>query len=230
MENERLVILSLCDQDGLDVKTHTISIMTSLPTEKIIPSIMAASQDYLNTPDGRQTWEYNNHCFNFGDFDLYVGDEFCIPHGFHKLNDHHTVIEEDFNLQLGSLEEEPAFIINLPSQTVQVMAEDIDDIMESAMTGCTYWCEKAEPVGGYLGEYASEQISNGGTLKFYPIDDEPVTLTKEQFQAGLHKWLLDSAENKERAVQDGRIEPGQMDANDGDLILQYALFDELIYS
>ncbi len=43
--------------------------------------------------------------------------------------------------------------------------ECIDDIMATALEGgITYWCDDAEVVGDYLGEYASEQISRGGTL------------------------------------------------------------------
>ena len=36
--------------------------------------------------------------------------------------------------------------------------------------GITYWCNKAEVIGGYLGEYASDQISRGGKLKLYDYE------------------------------------------------------------
>ena len=43
---------------------------------------------------------------------------------------------------------------------VNVSQEDIDDIVTIALEGgINYWCRKAEVVGDYLGEYASEQIS-----------------------------------------------------------------------
>ena len=65
---EQLIILTLKDQDGLDVATHIISIRTALPSDEIIPAIKAASQDYLNTPEGKNTWEENCQNFNYGDF------------------------------------------------------------------------------------------------------------------------------------------------------------------
>lgn len=120
------------------------------------------------------------------------------------------------------------FNITLPFSTVRVADEDIDDIMESVMTGCAYWCGKAEPAEPYLGEYASEQISRGGKLKFHPVDDEPAELDKEKFREGLYKWLL-SLKDESRVVHGGWIDPGQIDSIDGDSILQYALFGSIIY-
>ena len=50
--------------------------------------------------------------------------------------------------------------------------EDIDEIMSAALAGgITYWCGRAKVVGEYLGEYASEQISRGGVLKLYDIEE-----------------------------------------------------------
>lgn len=123
----------------------------------------------------------------------------------------------------------PAFTFTLPSTAVQVMDGDIDDIMYTAMSGCTHWCDSAEPVDGYLGEYASEQISRGGKVTFYPDDDDPVELDKEKFEKGLHKWLLSLGGNVGRYLEDGWIDPAQIDDYDADAILQYALFDDIVY-
>ena len=44
--------------------------------------------------------------------------------------------------------------------------EDIDDIMCGALEGgINYWCDEAKVMGGYLGEYGSEQIARGGKLR-----------------------------------------------------------------
>ena len=61
--------------------------------------------------------------------------------------------------------------------------EDIDDIMSAALDGgITYWCGKAEVVGDYLGEYASEQISRRGALKLFDLESDDVwELTFEKF-------------------------------------------------
>lgn len=51
---------------------------------------------------------------------------------------------------------------------VLVTHEDIDDIMVSALEGgINHWCAEAKVQGEYLGEFASDQISRGGTLLLY---------------------------------------------------------------
>ena len=111
-----------------------------------------------------------------------------------------------------------------------VSDEDIDDIMSAALDGgITYWCGRAEVIGEYLGEYASEQISRGGTLKLYDIE-EPKTvyeLTLDKFLNGLRLWI-----ENERAFQlteAGRLDIGQIDAAAADAIIQYALFCDIVY-
>ena len=111
-----------------------------------------------------------------------------------------------------------------------VSDEDIDDIMSAALDGgITYWCGRAEVVGEYLGEYASEQISRGGILKLYDIE-EPKTvyeLTLDKFLNGLRLWI-----ENERAFQlteAGRLDIGQIDAAAADAIIQYALFCDIVY-
>lgn len=106
--------------------------------------------------------------------------------------------------------------------------EDIDDIMCAALEGgINYWCGKAKVVGKYLGEYASEQISRGGTLKLYDGESgEEFELTKEKFIKGLTKHLEDG---RSGLISQGMIDTGALDACDADAIIQYALFDEVVY-
>ena len=110
-----------------------------------------------------------------------------------------------------------------------VSAEDIDDIMSTALDGgITYWCGRAEVVGEYLGEYASEQISRGGALKLHDIEGDGVfELTLDKFLVGLRLWI-----ENERAfalTKAGRLDIGQIDAAAADLIIQYALFNDIVY-
>ena len=111
-----------------------------------------------------------------------------------------------------------------------VSDEDIDDIMSAALDGgVTYWCGRAEVVGEYLGEYASEQISRGGALKLYDIEGDGVfDLTLDKFLVGLRLWI-----ENERAFEltndAGRLDIGQIDAAAADLIIQYALFNDIAY-
>ena len=56
---------------------------------------------------------------------------------------------------------------------INVTQEDVDDIVTTALEGgINYWCRKAEVVGDYLGEYASEQIGRGGMLKLYDSEGD----------------------------------------------------------
>jgi len=110
-----------------------------------------------------------------------------------------------------------------------VSNEDIDDIMSAALDGgITYWCGRAEVVGEYLGEYASEQISRGGTLKLYDIEDGTVSeLTLDKFLNGLRLWI-----ENERAFEltdAGRLDVGHIDAIAADTIIQYALFNDVVF-
>ncbi len=106
--------------------------------------------------------------------------------------------------------------------------EVIDDIMATALEGgITYWCDNAEVVGDYLGEYASEQISRGGTLKLHDSEeDETYELTLDKFLAGLATVV---GERGLDVIYQGKIDPSNIDAEDADAIIQYAIFGEVVY-
>lgn len=116
---------------------------------------------------------------------------------------------------------------------VVVTQEDIDDIMVGALEGgINYWCDDAKAVGDYLGEYASQQISRGGRLLLHDFEgDETYTLDKEKFLNGLRMYfekphpydILEEIDNKLR------IDCCNADATVCDMIIQYALFDDIIY-
>lgn len=117
---------------------------------------------------------------------------------------------------------------------VSVADQDIDDIMTSALEGgINYWCNEAVVVGDYLGIFASDQISRGGMLKLHSYEeDEWFILTKLKFLHGLEMVL--SNDGQKEAITDvddnGRwLDPGQIDGNMADNIVQYALFEEIVY-
>lgn len=114
------------------------------------------------------------------------------------------------------------------SVTARVLDEDIDDIMITALEGgINYWCNCAEVVGEYLGDCASDQISRGGELRLYDCEsDEVYTLTLDKFLRGLATYISGCYDI---AVDSGRVDPGQIDAEGADCIIQYALFDDVIY-
>ena len=112
--------------------------------------------------------------------------------------------------------------------SAKVCDKDIDDIMCAALEGgITYWCSRAEVVGEYLGEYASEQISKGGELRLYDCEsDEVYTLTLDKFLRGLATYI---GSCYGYVVENGSLETGVIDAEGADCIVQYALFGDVIY-
>lgn len=115
---------------------------------------------------------------------------------------------------------------------VIVTDEDIDDIMVSALEGgINHWCGRAEVVGKYLGEYGSDQISRGGTLKLHDIEDGTVyELTKEKFLKGLTEYLKEPTCGDFLEFKDHKLvlDTCYADADVADSIIQYAVFGEIV--
>lgn len=113
---------------------------------------------------------------------------------------------------------------------VKLTQQDIDDIMVAALEGgITYWCFKAEVVGEYLGKYASEQISRGGMLKLYDIENgDKYWLDRENFLKGFRIWI-ENGGDQYGAVQGSEVDCCNIDAGCADEIIQYALFGEVVY-
>ena len=89
-----------------------------------------------------------------------------------------------------------------------------------------YWCNQAEVVGEYLGEYATEQISKGGSLILYDCEsDDKWEINKEKFIKGLQMYLSKNGSS----LSDGGIDTGMIDAIGADCIVQYAIFGELVF-
>ena len=128
------------------------------------------------------------------------------------------------------MENNKEFFIEV-NMNIKVTAEDIDDIMCSALEGgITYWCNKAEVVGDYLGKYASEQIARNGTLKLYDAEeDEVYELTLEKLLKGI-RLAVQGNYYADYDWHDGTtLDPCQIDAEVADVIIQLALFDDVIY-
>lgn len=118
-----------------------------------------------------------------------------------------------------------------PKMSVKITQQDIDDIMVSALEGgINYWCCKAEVVGDYLGEYASEQISRGGTLKLYDAEEDDVyELTLDKFIKGITKAINDGYFTHYDWYSRTEIDTCNVDAEVADVIIQLALFDDVIF-
>jgi hypothetical protein len=114
---------------------------------------------------------------------------------------------------------------------IKVTEQDIDDIITTAFEGgITYWCCKTEVVGGYKGKYASEQISRGGTVRLYDsVEDAVYDLTLENFMEGLTKAIEDNWYDSYGWYDGNSIDTCNVDANVADVIIQLALFDDVVY-
>ena len=113
---------------------------------------------------------------------------------------------------------------------VEVTAEDIDDLMCTALEGgICHWCSETEVVGDYLGKYAHEQISRGGMLKLHDAEeDETYELDRDKFLRGL-KMFIEKGNGDLVNIKNKRIDPADFDSENADCIIQYALFGELVF-
>lgn len=118
--------------------------------------------------------------------------------------------------------------MNLGGQEVLVKADDIDDIVCDAFEGgINYWCDMAKPVGDYLGTWASEQISRGGKVLLHDFeDDEWRMLTLDGVLNGISKVVN---EYGRQIVHNGEIDVYEIDGEIADMIIQIAVFDDVIY-
>ena len=115
-----------------------------------------------------------------------------------------------------------------PQIDVNLSQQDIDDIMAVALDGgICYWCRKAEVVGEYLGEYASDQISRGGALILHDAESAQTwELTLEKFLKGVKLYFEQGCHVN---VEDNAIDTCYIDANDADCIIQFAVFGEVVF-
>lgn len=113
-------------------------------------------------------------------------------------------------------------------RTVKVTQQDTDDIMCSALDAIGYWCRKAEVVGEYLGEYASDQISRGGSLILHDAEsDDKWALTIHDFLKGVKLWLQNDDDRYKALQRDGTLDTCEIDGEMADMIVQYAIFGEV---
>ncbi len=130
------------------------------------------------------------------------------------------------------VEDETKMVLKINFNMV-VTGEVIDDIMCSAPEGgINYWCGKAEVDGNYLGEYASEQISRGGTLILHDTEEgRSELLTKEKLLQGIRMYVEqpNSRDIFEVIDHELHIDCGMVDAEVADAIVQYAIFSEIFY-
>lgn len=114
--------------------------------------------------------------------------------------------------------------------TVNLSTQDIDDIVAAALEGgITYWCRKAEVVGEYLGEYASEQTSRGGELILYDAESSDTwILTRAKLLEGLRLWMMNGMDI-DHGIYEGKLDTSVIDSVEADCIVQYAIFGKVVF-
>ena len=103
---------------------------------------------------------------------------------------------------------------------IDVTDYQIDCVLSGAFEGgSNYWIDCVEVVDGNFkgAEFASDVISKGGELL---IDSKK--LTKDMLVEGVKLYISNSKRYKNWFTSN-------MDSDDSDIILQYALFGEVIY-
>ena len=132
----------------------------------------------------------------------------------------------------------------LSFKTVFVLTnQDLVDILSCALEGggIAYWCDHVDPIGGhYYGGNACEHVARGGQLLINltegPIEKggpDNYTLTRGKLLRGISMFLGETTNPYDYLYQDGtelRLEACNADAEACDEIIQYALFNEIVFS
>ena len=111
---------------------------------------------------------------------------------------------------------------NFVLKPIEVTDDQLDSILVGAFEGgSNYWARKVEVAkDDYKGKkFASECVAAGGILNIY-ADDACHVLDRNMLINGLQMYL---DESKHKNWPDGG------DSQTSDLILQYALFGEVVY-
>ncbi len=115
-------------------------------------------------------------------------------------------------------------------KSVRLTDMDIWDIMDAAINGgISHWCEYAEYMGTQMGKSLSEHLSSGGSLMLHTDDGNgEYILSKEKFIYGFGK-AIEEGYGSRWVDNDGNVQCGEIDSEAADVIVQFALFDEIIY-
>jgi len=124
---------------------------------------------------------------------------------------------------------------------VELDDEFFDGIICTAFEGgSNYWIDYIDidhpdgnkPKGVPNSTWAAEALSKDGSVSIYPFDDKSnYQLTEQKLIAGVQMWADKHPDHVCIIHKDGNvtIEDGDIDANEADSILQYALFEKLVF-
>lgn len=113
-------------------------------------------------------------------------------------------------------------------------SEDVDDIVTTAFEGgINYWCGQVSIDGEPLGDCASEHVSKGGSVTLYDkVDSKEFTLDRDAVVRGIAEYIAHDGFEILEVSKAGRatVDPGFVDANVADSIVQYAVFGDIVYA
>lgn len=115
---------------------------------------------------------------------------------------------------------------------VKLTEDDVDSIMVSALEGgINYWCSEAEVVEERrCADWGHEQIARGGALILHDAEsDDKWELSIGNFTKGFRLWLENGDDRYGAVSGDGTVDTGEIDGEMADLIIQYALFGEVVF-
>lgn len=115
---------------------------------------------------------------------------------------------------------------------VSLTQQDIDDIMVAALEGgINYWVCEAEVVEEKRrGDWGHEQIARGGALILHDAESsDKWELNLEKFLNGVKLWIQNGDDEYHALQKDGTLDVCKIDAGMADMIVQYALFGEVVF-
>lgn len=118
---------------------------------------------------------------------------------------------------------------------INITDKDIEHIITEAEEGIKHWCDKIEPVEPQLGTSPYEHLIHGGTLVLHKIGssgyENTQCITGDKIVNGIKKYIEEPTEGDFLEIVDHElhIDINYIDENIADAIIQYALFDKVIY-
>ena len=123
---------------------------------------------------------------------------------------------------------------------IKVTDEDVMDIMCSAIEGgIGYWAcldnttkefEDAPKDEPYSETCAKILLNGGGVWLMDDVDDDvKYLLSLERLLVGIENWFKSGGDKYGAVCIDGTLDCGNIDAECADAIIQYALFDDVVY-
>ena len=133
-------------------------------------------------------------------------------------------------------------IVSMPI-THQVELDDVffeDIICTMFEGGSNYWVghikidhpDGDKPIGVPASTWISGALNKGGKITVFVLEgDESVVLVKNMIVSGLSKWAENYQNHVSIVTERGKcmIDAGDIDADDADIIFQYALFNDVVF-